>query len=310
MMRAAWFGSGLVVIALAATAACGSDDSSGGSGGGGAGGTAASGGAGGSTGGTGAAGSGGSTGGAAGAGGSTGGAAGTGGADGGATVTFSGTVTEFQAAGGKGKPIAGVQLCLKDATTPPCATTDADGKFTMPGMPANTEGVLLLTKTGYVNVAIVGTTDTTDVVITPVMPTEAVGQVFATAAGFTWPLAGKSIIGFSALEQVSSDAGADAGMVSAGVSGASMSITPTAGKGPVYLGASGLPDKTATATSSAGAGFFGDLPPGEYTMKITPPSGKTCARGKHQGWAASSTDSVKVPAIADFVISALFFDCL
>ncbi len=261
---------------------------------------------GGSTAGGGTSGTGGASGGAAGSGGSTGGSAGT---DAGATVTFSGTVTEFSFTPGTTTPIADVQICLSGSTTPPCTKTDASGKYTWPGLPANTEGAALFTKTGYASVAVVGVTETADETIDATMPTEAVAQTFATAAGFTWPLAGKSIIGFAAVEDVASDAGADAGTVATGVAGATVSISPSGGKGPVYLNASDLPDQTATATSSAGAGFFGDLPPGEYTIKVTSPSGKTCTRAPQSGWAAASADSIKVPAIADFVISAVRFVC-
>jgi len=287
----------LVATVAAALAACGSDDDGGGSGG--------SGGTGG-----GSSGSGGSaTGGSAGAGGITGGAAGTGGAggttDAGATITMSGQVRELQVGGGLGAPIAGVQICLKDAATLPCVTTDPTGKYSIAGIPTNTEGVTLFTKTGYANMALVGTTGTTDVIVNQMMPTTALAQTFATAAGFTWPLAGKSIIGFGTVNETVGDAGP----VLTGVPGAAVAITPASGKGPVYLGASSLPDTAATATSTAGGGFFGDLPPGMYTLKVTSPSGMTCVRGKKQGFDAGSTDSMKVLAIADFVISSVNFLC-
>lgn len=141
------------------------------------------------------------------------------------------------------------------------------------------------------------------------LPTTTVAQAFATAAGFTWPLAGKGIAGFAAFNETTGDAGADAGTTLNGVAGATLSITPTAGKGPVYLGTTSLPDTTATATASNGAGFFGDLPPGTYTLKITPPSGTTCKRGKKQGWAAGSDDQIKIEVIADYVVSAVGFLC-
>lgn len=307
MLRSALCWSGLAVCVGFSVAACSSDSGGGSPAGGGSGGTAATGGA---TGGTGGSSATGGTGGTSGTG-ATGGAAGagaTGGADGGGTITVSGTITEFSASG-TGAPIAGVQVCLKDLTTPACVTTDASGKYTMAGVPANFEGVALLTKTGYVNLAVVGTTGTTDETVNAVLPTTALAQTYAGLAGFAWPLAGKSIVEFAVLEQVASDAGADAGTVAAGVAGATVSLTPTAGTGPVYASAAGLPDKTLTATSTQGGGAFGDLPPADYTLKVTAPSGKTCTRVAKSGWAASSPDSVKLPAIADTVVYPLRFDC-
>jgi hypothetical protein len=287
------------ILASMVTIAVGCGDSTDDGGSGGSSGSAGS--TGGSAGSTG--GSAGSTGGSAG---STGGSAGSSSCppDGGATVTISGTVAEFQASpvdGGGPKPLEGVAVCPQ-ACPSACTTTDAQGAYSLPGVAADQEGVLLFTKSGYANVAVVGKSALADITYNINMPTEVIAQVFSSAAGFTWPLAGNAIILAGTGETVT----VDGGTTTQSLAGSTLELTPAAGKGPIYVNDQQFPDPAETQTSQWGWAGFGDLPPAEYTVKASAP-GRTCTRSG--GWPASTNDSARIPAIADYIVSVVTFVC-
>src|SRR5262245_23682366 len=73
----------------------------------------------------------------------------------GATLTASGAVTDFTSRA----PIAGAQVCVYTPPTNPkaCITTGADGTFSLPGVPAGTEEMISMTKSGYVSLMEMGT---------------------------------------------------------------------------------------------------------------------------------------------------------
>jgi hypothetical protein len=98
--------------------------------------------------------------------------------------------------------------------------------------------------------------------------------------------------------------GADAGTENEGLDGATFSVTPVSGKGPVYLSSGGTPDQGATATSSQGFGLFGNLPPGDYEVSVTHPT-KTCVIDL-LGWPATNKSAARVRVQADFIAAATF----
>jgi hypothetical protein len=295
-------------------AACASEESgpsggnTGGSGTGASGGSSASGG----TGATGASGGSGGTSASGGGGGSTGGAAGSAGASGGAggglpeggpPVTVSGVVTEFNpVATGTPKLVEGAQVCIKDSTL--CATTDTLGAYSIANVPSGIESALLVTKTDYANTAVVGVVDSTDMTIDVLLPPAGIAQIFALAAGFTWPLGTNGVVLTQAFETVNTDAGA----LLDPVAGATFTITPNTGvKGPIYVSDSNYPEPTLTMTSIQGWGGFGDVVAGEYTVKVAKP-GRTCVRGL-LGWPGTNPDEARVPAIPGHIVQVLPFVC-
>jgi hypothetical protein len=307
MKSLAWVAVGLSVCG--ALAACASDEGgpSGGSGGGtsggfggsttgGTGGSSASGGSGGST-------TGGGTGGVAGSADSGTGGAGGGLPEGGPPVAVTGVVTEFNPTN-TGAPVlvAGAQVCIKDSTL--CATSDSAGVYFIPAVPSGIESALLVTKTNYMNTAVVGVVATTDMTIDVLFPPTSIAQIFALAAGFTWPLDQNGVMLAQAFETVNTDAGA----LLDPVAGATFTITPSTGiVGPVYVSDQNFPEPAATSTSIQGWGGFGDAAVGEYTIKVAKP-GRNCVRGQ-LGWPSANPDEARVPAIAGYIAQVIPFTC-
>lgn len=313
METRAWLALGLVVCG--ALAACASEEggtggsSNGGTGAGGTGGSSASGGSGGSSASGGTGGSSASGGAGGGTGGGAAGSAGAGGSggglpEGGPPVTVSGVVREFQPVSDGGAPVLvdGAQVCIKDSTL--CATTDAAGVYSITGVPSGIESALLVTKTNYVNTAVVGVVDSSDMQIDVLFPTIGIAQIFSLAAGFTWPLGEKGALLVQAFQTVATEAGS----LLDPVDGATFTITPSTGVvGPVYVSAQNFPDQNATSTSTQGWGGFGDAAVGEYTIKVAKP-GRTCVRGA-LGWPGASADEARVPAIAGHIVQVIPFTC-
>jgi hypothetical protein len=91
-----------------------------------------------------------------------------------------------------------------------------------------------------------------------------------------------------------------------GIVGATASMQPMSGAGPVYLNNGGLPDLQATATSSNGTGAFVNVNPGEVSVSVTPPVTHNCplypiAVGANGAW--------RVPVIAGH-LSVVVFECV
>ena len=324
---------------LCAAAGCGSDDtgskSNGGAGGtaatggtGASGGTAATGGTGASggtaaTGGTGASGGTGAAGGSGGAAGSDGaagsggqtcapvdaGSGGTGGSTDGGVINVKGTINEFQQSttdGGAAIPISGAQVCLQGTTN--CANSDATGAVTLANVPASAEIVLLLTKTGYANVALVFTTGPGEFTFLSTMPTATLAKVFAAAAGISWPLDGHGIILSGTLETQTVDGGDGGTTTNSALAGSTLSMTPAAPVGPVYVSDQQFPDPTLTSTSKFGWAGFGGLCPATYTVKAAH-TGRTCKRLAFSGWKGPTDDTAKIPAVADHIVGNVNFLC-
>jgi hypothetical protein len=91
-----------------------------------------------------------------------------------------------------------------------------------------------------------------------------------------------------------------------GIVGATASIQPMSGAGPIYLGDGGLPDLQAVATSINGTGAFVNVTPGEVSVSVTPPITHNCplypiAVGAGGAW--------RVPVIAGH-LSVVVFECV
>ncbi len=276
-------------------------------------------------------GAGGTGGGSGGAGGATGGGAGVGGGDAGPTISYSGTFTEFALIGDQ-PPLAGAELCVLDHSGIPCVKTGADGKYVLAGVPANTELAITATKDGYQGNLVLAVSGDVDQTVDAFMINNTLAQIVYTGAGFTWPLNNEGSLTGGAFHRVpvnggadaggadagggdagdagateagvADAAGADAGTKNEGLAGATLSVTPVAGKGPVYLSSGGTPDQGATATSSQGFGLFGNLPPGDYEIAVSHPT-KNCVIDL-LGWPATNKSAARVRVQADFISAATF----
>jgi hypothetical protein len=198
-------------------------------------------------------------------------------------------------------PAADVQVCLLDASVP-CDTTDSSGAYLLRDVAANADIALLFTKEGTLSVAYAIKTGDADIELhhgSSEGELASMGEVAATA-GFIWPLADTSIL------YGSTSAGVFG--YSAGVDGSTATLSPAAGKGPVYFAESGWPDPALTETTTHGQFLFGDLPAGEYVVSVGH-DGRACNLSS-LGWpVADDPSSVRLPAVPNFVVRWASFDC-
>lgn len=289
-------------------AACGSDDDdegSSGSGGSaaGTGGTAGEAGSGGS-GGSGGTGGSGATGGSGGGGGATGGSAGSAGEAG-----SSGAAGSAGTAGAAGSgnttmlnvtiidlvqelPVQSMDVCVHGAQPENCQDTDVNGQVQLE-VPTG-EDLVITYGTALSNfrthalavgadAVAAGTTVTTGALLETIA-TYMFGQV-----GITDDASKGHIVG-----------------VAVNTEGATASIDPASGEGPVYTDATGQPDLSLTATSSAGAFLFVNVDPGTVELSVELSGGSCTHQIGHEGSAPNATP---VPVEAGWFTVASAFEC-
>jgi hypothetical protein len=240
------------------------------------GGTAGSGGSGGGSG------SGGSKGGAGGS-----GAAGTGGGagDAGNTVSVSGVVVDFSTADAtknfdatKYPALAGVEVCVYLNTSVPCVTTDATGKYDLPGVPVGPTLYLSYKKTNYTPDLYAVTATAGQNIQAPalLLTTVAYTNSFGTQGGAAVDATrGTILFGATTLGPSSTPFHEMFGTTELFyLQGFKATISPAATVGPVFTSAAWVPDPALTQSSAAGWGFF-QATPGDYTLTISHP-GFTC----------------------------------
>jgi hypothetical protein len=172
--------------------------------------------------------------------------------------------------------VQGVQVCVYGESSVPCAATDASGKYTL-AVPAAAAFTLSYNKTGYqpylyaIGAQSAGTTDDAPAIL---ITTTASGNAFLTMAGGTPdPTKGEILFGGGTI-------GPSPGAMYHEMFGAydyyyapgySVTISPAATLGPVYVSAAWAPDPSLTVASVAGWGVF-QAPPGKYTLTYSAPN--------------------------------------
>lgn len=228
-----------------------------------------------------------------GSGGMTGGSGGTGGSNAGdaGVVTVAGKVVDVTTSDATKNfdatqypALSGVEVCVYGDSSIPCVTTDANGEYTITGVPAGMDFYLSYTgkdangadleATLYAIVgAAAGATVTPPAIL---MTTQAFTDSWGTQGGVT-PDATKGIILFGAttLGPSSTPFHETFGTTELYyLEGYSVTLSPAATAGPVFTSETWTPDPTLTVSSAAGWGFF-LAAPGTYTLTITHP-GMTC----------------------------------
>lgn len=209
-------------------------------------------------------------------------------------------------------PIVGATVCIESHAEIPCATTLADGSYTLgiPFLPVAAGGAA-------VDLAITATADGyfgSTRLATELPPGDADSSIvwpeahllrnandisaFAATAGFTYPTQN----GFVALRVI--------GALASDVITATATISP--GGTAVYGDDSGLPDPTLKATGASGMIYFGNVPPGEVTIALTV-AGKTCTVSPPDGLIAgdwpSGANAIRAVAVASSETSELTAVC-
>jgi hypothetical protein len=166
-------------------------------------------------------------------------------------------------------PVAGAQVCIVGHPEVPCATSAADGTYSIhvAFLPADADLAVTTTASGHLGgVALLHETMGgllwEDV---PLWTDASATTRLATQGGFTYPTAQD---GFVELDVQGATVGS--------LTGATASLSPASGAGPVYADPTGTLDRARTSTSSSGFAFFGNVAPGMYAITVTAAQ-KTCS---------------------------------
>ena len=158
-------------------------------------------------------------------------------------------------------PLAGVQVCIYQNSSAPCVTTQADGTFTMSGLPVRSPVVLAFTKSGFNSYLLPIETASTDmdgrgspIVMDP--PGSTPGGITDDAT--------KGIVEAFA---VAAGAG-DAGGSFVAVPGTQVALSPMTGSGPYFFGPDNQYDNLGTSFVDTTALYY-NVDPGTYTLTYT-----------------------------------------
>jgi hypothetical protein len=202
--------------------------------------------------------------------------------------------------------IEGVEVCVYEKSSIPCVMTDKNGMFTLSGLPALTDIVLTLKKSGYLpNLKAIETASTD-------MDGLAAGQAISMGGGSAPALPvdvdwlGKGqVTFFAATLSPTGDPTESVGDV-----GAKVTLSPTSGNGPYYLGPNNALDPSATSIVDT-AGLFFNLDPGNYEITFDDPT-KDCAPISTQfgGFGfPSPPSSVKFPIMKGYITNGVGVAC-
>lgn len=215
------------------------------------------------------------------------------------TLTGRGTVKEWVSPTTFGAPIQAARVCLRDAIPEHCVTTGALGDWTLDLIPESRSVGLAFEKAGHVRTLLLSKSGVGNFAgFVSSMITDAIAQQKMQDAGGTFPLAGTAIVEVTVVARPS-PSGAPR------LAGATVTMTPASGIGPVYLGQDGYPDPSLDATSAEGGVMFVNVAPGMVQLTVTVP-GKTCVT-PDDGWPAWSPNAVLLPAEPDTLSHSYVF---
>ncbi|HEY3801694.1 MAG TPA: hypothetical protein VGL61_03770 [Kofleriaceae bacterium] len=166
-------------------------------------------------------------------------------------------------------PVGSAMVCVLDHPEIPCATSDANGEYVI-GLPnlAGDDIAIQVTASNFIGEVLLEEEPATGVAWPTEIPLEMMADAIdelATGAGFTYPGSG----GFLELRVMGGTAGV--------LTGATATLAPAAGAGPVYVGSDGTPDPSLVGTTGDGGILFGNVPAGIYEVTASPGSaGTTC----------------------------------
>jgi hypothetical protein len=220
--------------------------------------------------------------------------------DGGAT-SWSGSVYQSIVAPDGGTiPIASARVCILERPAIACATTDAEGNYTMtlPPFDAPASFTVTFTAAGHLGRVRAAGHDWWPVGV-GLRPDEAAAAE-ATRAGFSHPPRGTGFIEVRLFD----------GGVAKGLAGATVTLSPASGMGPIYVDPAFAPDRSLTATSSSGYVWFGNVAPGRVTITVSA-TGKRCdTAGFTSGiWLDSGPNVISVPVVADSITDDVVLWC-
>jgi hypothetical protein len=162
-------------------------------------------------------------------------------------------------------PLPGVTVCVYQNSAIPCVTTQADGTFTLPGLPVRADIVISLQKTGYQSYLLPIETASTDMDgrSNPVIMSPTGGQP---NLPFAIDLQTKGLVDAFAV----SVSGA-AMNVFAGTKDTQVTLAPASGNGPYFVNDDNQIDLSATSFVGSTALYY-NVAPGTYTLTYSNPA--------------------------------------
>ena len=162
-------------------------------------------------------------------------------------------------------PLAGVTVCVYQNSAIPCVMSQADGTFTLPGLPIRSDLVLTLKKDGYNQYLLPIETASTD--------SDSRSNPVIMFKAFTAPppigipvdYANKGVVDAFAV----SVGGASMNVFSS-IGGTSVTIAPMTANGPYYIGSSGYVLDAGTFQGTQA--LFYNVDPGTYTLTYANPN--------------------------------------
>lgn len=186
-------------------------------------------------------------------------------------------------------PVEGMKVCVLEDESNPCAMTDADGRFTIAGLPAMSDVTLSFEKQGYLPTLLPVETGSTD------MDGSVAGSLTipgATLDPSSVPVAVDSSKGIVATFAVTTSG--------TGAIGARPTLTPESGNGPYFVTAQNVLDVSADSFVDKTAIYF-NVAPGTYEVAFDEPQHDCAPATIPFGFGfAAGPSSVKVPVIAGY----------
>jgi hypothetical protein len=205
--------------------------------------------------------------------------------------------------------LAGVSVCVYQNAAIPCVTTDANGIFTISGLPAVSNMALTFHRDGYVPVLTAIATPNTDIdglsgAGSPLLMTSS---TVPSKTPVPVDIATKGVVTVIAIIPGSSGRPTD----STGDVGAKISLSPMTGNGPYFLDQTNTAFVPSATSMVYEAAVYFNLDPGDYEITIDDPN-HSCSPlspllGLY-GYPAPPT-SVKFPIVAGYGTSAVGFYC-
>jgi hypothetical protein len=201
--------------------------------------------------------------------------------------------------------VSDVTVCVHGHGEVPCVTTASDGTFVLPGLPPATDVAVTFNKDGYISVLKPIETARTDMQTTnPIAMARSSDPT--PDVGFPIDRQQKGAIVFFAIAPPP-----DGGAGFTADLGATATLTPASGNGPLYVGENNFFDAGLMSITPGGIGEYFNVDPGDYTLTIHD-SKHDCAPISFPfgGWGyPSPPQSVKFPVLAGYATAGVGFFC-
>jgi hypothetical protein len=209
-----------------------------------------------------------------------------------------GSVYEAESVDGGTAPIAGASVCILEHPELPCATTDQAGAYVFV-VPSLDDGIVSVDFTADGHLGRVSPAGKSWWPGGTPLYSDASAKELATRAGFAYPDSGTGFIRLRLLD----------GGSSRGLAGATITLSPASGRGPVYAATPHDPDPSLTATSSSGTVLFGNVAPGRVTLTVSA-AGRTCStEGVTGTWPSSAPNVISVRVAAHSITDDVVLFC-